>query len=244
MVIVSFFSDHQEKRIGLLDHLLKHFEEISSLMYVINPKPNDTITDLPVICYAGKDHIVEEMGKLKFKIGPKSFFQTNSHQAITLYDKVLEFASLNPGDIVYDLYTGTGTIANYIAGKCKKVIGIDQVPEAIQDAEENARINGITNSEFFAGDMKDLLTPVFAENHGKPDVAILDPPRAGIHAKVAKALLSMSPERIVYVSCNPGTQARDIIPWLDSYTIEKIQPVDMFPHTYHVENIISLKKQA
>ena len=243
MVILSFFSDDPEKRIGLLEHLLNRFKEISSLMYVINPKPNDTITDLPVICYAGKEHILEQMGNLKFKIGPKSFFQTNSLQAITLYNIVVDFASLDPGDIVYDLYTGTGTIANYIAGKCKKVIGIEQVPEAIQDAQENANINGITNTEFFAGDMKDLLTPAFAEIHGKPDVVILDPPRAGIHTNVADALLAMNPGRIVYVSCNPGTQARDIIPLLDNYTIEKIQPVDMFPHTYHVENVISLKNR-
>ena len=243
MVIVSFFSENVEKRNGLLDHLKNKFSEITSLMYVINPKPNDTISDLPVYCHSGKDHIIEKMGDLQFKIGPKSFFQTNSAQAIILYDTVVDFASLKPTDTVYDLYTGTGTIANYIAKKCKKVVGIEQIPEAIEDAKENSMINGITNTRFFSGDMKDVLTPEFYNKNGIPDVVILDPPRAGVHDNVTHSLTSMSPDRIVYVSCNPATQARDIRPLLDEYAVEKIQPLDMFPHTYHVENVVLLKKK-
>lgn len=244
MVIVSFLSDDAKKRSALLEYIQKNFGMITSLVYVINSKPNDTIADLPVICFAGKDHIMEKIGDLHFKIGPKSFFQTNSFQAIKLYQVVGDFASLKGDEIVYDLYTGTGTIANYIADKCSKVIGIEQIPEAIHNAKENSAINNIRNTLFFSGDIKDTLSSGFYKNHGLPQVVILDPPRAGMHKKVIDALLVMSPERIVYVSCNPATQARDIQPLLKQYTPEKIQPVDMFPHTHHVENIILLRKTA
>ena len=243
MVIVSFYADDVEKRTALLDFINNKFGMISSLMYVINSKPNDTIADLPVKSFAGKDHIIEKMGDLQFKIGPKSFFQTNSIQAINLYKVVQDFASLKGDEIVYDLYTGTGTIANFIAGKCAKVIGIEQIPEAIEDAKENSTINGIRNTRFFTGDMKDILPPGFCRKNGLPHVVILDPPRAGVHKKVIESLISTEPDRIVYVSCNPATQARDVKPLLDNYTLEKIQPVDMFPHTYHVENVLLLRKK-
>jgi len=241
MVIISFFVDEEEKRTALMNFLEK-FNMIDSLMYVINGKPNDTISDLPVVCYSGKDHIIEKIGDLQFKIGPKSFFQTNSLQAVKLYNVVKDFASLAGNEIVYDLYTGTGTIANFLAGKCKKVIGIEQIPEAIEDAKENSNINDISNTWFFAGDMKDILTSGFYKKNGRPDVVILDPPRAGVHKKVIEMINQAIPDRIVYVSCNPATQARDIVPLLNNFTLEKIQPVDMFPHTYHVENVILLRK--
>lgn len=242
MVIVSFYSDDAEKRSGLMKYIQTHFSMITSLMYVINNKPNDTIADLPVICFAGKDHIMENFGDLYFKIGPKSFFQTNSFQAINLYLVVRDFALLNGDEIVYDLYTGTGTIANYLADKCSKVIGIEQIPEAIEDAKKNSAINNIGNTLFFSGDIKDTLTSGFYEKHGHPQVVVMDPPRAGVHKKVIDAMLVMQPERIIYVSCNPATQARDIQSLLGKYTPEKIQPVDMFPHTSHVENIILLRR--
>ncbi len=243
MVIVSFFDDDDEKRSALMEYVRKNFRMITSLMYVINNKQNDTIADLPVACYSGKGHIIEKIGDLHFKIGPKSFFQTNSFQAINLYRVVSNFASLKGDEIVYDLYTGTGTIANYIANKCSKVIGIEQIPEAIEDAKENSAINNIRNTLFFTGDMKDTLSAGFYKKHGLPQVVILDPPRAGVHKIVINALLDMHPDRIVYVSCNPATQARDIQPLLEAYTPVNIQPIDMFPHTYHVENIILLRKK-
>lgn len=244
MVILSFYTDDVEKRTALMNYIRNRFKMITSLMYVINNKPNDTIADLPVVCYAGKDHIIDKIGDLYFKIGPKSFFQTNTFQATNLYRVVRDFASLKGDEIVYDLYTGTGTIANYLADQCSKVIGIEQIPEAINDAKENAAMNNIRNTLFFSGDIKDTLTSDLYEKHGLPHVVIMDPPRAGVHKKVPGALLAMQPERIVYVSCNPATQARDIQPLLGQYTPEKIQPVDMFPHTHHVENIILLRKTA
>lgn len=244
MVIVSFFTDNAEKRAALLKYIQNSFGMVTSLMYVINNKPNDTIADLPVTCFSGKDHIMEKIGDLHFKIGPKSFFQTNSFQALNLYRMVSDFASLKGDEIVYDLYTGTGTIANFIAGKCSQVIGIEQIPEAVRDAEENSTRNNIRNTLFFAGDIKDSLSSGFYKKYGLPQVVILDPPRAGVHKKVIDALLTMHPERIVYVSCNPATQARDIQLLSEKYTPEKIQPVDMFPHTYHVENILLLRKTA
>ncbi len=242
MVIVSFFSDDEDKCSALLEYIRNSFKMITSLMYVINNKPNDTIADLPVTCYSGKDHIMEKIGDLHFKVGPKSFFQTNSLQAINLYRVVSHFAALKGDEIVYDLYTGTGTIANFIANECSKVIGIEQIPEAIEDARQNSAINNIENTLFLAGDMKDVLSADFFDRYGLPQVVILDPPRAGVHKKVIETLLDMHPERIVYVSCNPATQARDIQPLLEKYSPEKIQPLDMFPHTYHVENIMLMVK--
>jgi 23S rRNA (uracil1939-C5)-methyltransferase len=210
-------------------------------MYVINGKCNDTITDLDVLLYSGKDHLVEEMEDLKFKIGPKSFYQTNSRQAFHLYSIVRDFAQLSGDDTVYDLYTGTGTIANFIARKAKKVVGIEYVAEAIEDARLNAELNGIDNVEFFAGDMKDILTEEFIGAHGTPDVIITDPPRAGMHDDVTDMMLSVEPKKIVYVSCNPATQARDLSRLSVKYDVLKVQPVDMFPHTHHVENVALLR---
>lgn len=244
MLVVIFAEKKQELIDELMNFIDKEFPQITSLQYVINPKFNDSIYDLDVILYKGKDHIIEEMDGLKFKIGAKSFFQTNSEQALTLYRKTLEFANIQPDDIVYDLYTGTGTIANFIAPKCKKVIGIESVPEAIEDAKHNSEINNISNTLFFAGDMKDLLNSEFLEKHGKPDIIILDPPRAGVHENVINALRGSDANKIVYVSCNPATQARDIALLSDLYDVIDIQPVDMFPHTHHVENIVSLIKKS
>jgi len=244
MVIVSFFADVKIKREELLNRLSLQFPEITSLMYVINPKRNDTIADLPVKLFKGKDHIIEEMEGLKFKIGPKSFFQTNSNQAYQLYCITREFASLSGNEIVYDLYTGTGTIANFVAGKASKVIGIEYIAEAIDDAKKNSSFNNIDNTFFFAGDMKDVLNEEFINENGKPDVIILDPPRAGVHDKVIDAILFASPERIVYVSCNAATQARDIQLMSEFYYVDKIQPVDMFPQTAHVENVVLLIKKV
>jgi len=241
MVIVSFFYEDKKEREKLLTHLSENFKEITSLMYVINSKPNDSITDLEVKLFKGKDHIFEVMENLKFKIGPKSFYQTNSEQAYNLYKIVREFADLSGTENVYDLYTGTGTIANFVANKSKKVIGIEYVKEAIDDAKINSEINSINNTEFFAGDMKDILSQEFIDKKGKPDVIIIDPPRAGMHKNVIESLLYAMPKKIVYVSCNPATQARDINLLLDNYSVEKIQPVDMFPHTHHVENVALLK---
>jgi 23S rRNA (uracil1939-C5)-methyltransferase len=210
-------------------------------MYVINEKANDTITDQKIQLYHGRDYIFEEMEGLKFKIGPKSFYQTNSEQAYQLYKVVREFAELNGSETVYDLYTGTGTIANFISGNAKKVIGIEYVPEAIADAKINSTINNINNTLFFSGDIKNVLNPEFISVHGKPDVVITDPPRAGMHPDVIKTLLEVLPAKIVYVSCNPATQARDISLLASNYRIVKIQPVDMFPHTHHVENVVLLE---
>jgi 23S rRNA (uracil1939-C5)-methyltransferase len=243
MVVVVFFEEKKAHREALLHHLKDAFPEITSLMYVINGKCNDTITDQEVILFHGKDHLTEEMEGLRFKIGPKSFFQTNSEQAVRLYRIVRDFAGLTGVETVYDLYTGTGTIANFVARQSGKVIGIEYVPEAVEDARLNAECNGLTNTRFFAGDMKDMLTPSFVEAHGRPDVVITDPPRAGMHDSVIDALLAVSPERIVYVSCNPASQARDLSRLDVLYEVEKVQPVDMFPHTHHVENVALLLKK-
>lgn len=243
MVIVCFASENIEHRIMLLDHLGKTFPEITSLMYVINEKVNDTITDQEVIPYSGKDHILEKMEDLHFKIGPKSFYQTNSEQAYKLYCITREFADLTGNETVYDLYTGTGTIANFVASKTNKVIGIEYVPEAIEDAKVNAGLNNIGNASFFAGDIKDVLNQEFIRTNGRPDVIILDPPRAGVHPNVIESILYTMPKRIVYVSCNPATQARDLAFLKDEYNITMVQPVDMFPHTHHVENVVRLDKK-
>ncbi len=227
----------------LLQHVADKFPQITSLLYVVNNKCNDTITDLDVVTFKGTDHIFEEMEGLRFKVGPKSFYQTNSEQAYILYSKVREFANLTGDELVYDLYTGTGTIANFVASKARKVIGIEYVPEAIEDAKVNSEINGIGNTLFFAGDMKDILTQEFIDEHGHPDVIITDPPRAGMHGDVVNTILFAAPRRIVYVSCNPATQARDLQLLDAAYCIEAVQPVDMFPHTHHVENIVLLEKR-
>lgn len=241
MVILTFFREEKENREALLDFLAEKFPEITSLMYVINGKANDTITDQEVICYKGNDHIFEQMEDLRFKIGPKSFYQTNSAQAYELYKLTREFAGLTGKELVYDLYTGTGTIANFIARNAQKVIGVEYVPEAIEDAKINSALNKIENTEFFAGDLKDVLSFNFIDQHGKPDVIILDPPRAGMHPKVVDGLLYALPKRIVYVSCNPATQARDLNLLGAKYKVKKVKPVDMFPHTHHVENIVLLE---
>jgi 23S rRNA (uracil1939-C5)-methyltransferase len=244
MVIAVFYHEDMERREALLAQVSNEFPEITSLMYVINEKCNDTITDQNIIMYAGKDHLIERMEGLQFKIGPKSFFQTNSEQAYQLYKIVREFAGLHGDEIVYDLYTGTGTIANFVAGQAKKVIGLEYVSEAIEDAKINARLNKLNNTLFFAGDIKDLLNESFINEHGRPDVVITDPPRAGMHDNVVDAILSAAPERIVYVSCNPATQARDLNRLSTLYRIKKIQPVDMFPHTHHVENVALLCRRT
>ena len=244
MLIVVFFDDDSEKREALLSAVKAHFPEITSLLYVINGKCNDTITDLEVFTFSGKDHLIERMEGLQFKVGPKSFYQTNSRQASRLYSIVSQFAGLTGHETVYDLYTGTGTIAAFIAQKARKVIGVEFVPEAIEDAKVNATLNGLTNIEFFVGDTKTILTADFLDMHGRPDVIITDPPRSGMHVDVVEALLVAAPKRIIYVSCNPATQARDLNRLCDRYAISKVQPVDMFPHTHHVENIalLELKK--
>jgi 23S rRNA (uracil1939-C5)-methyltransferase len=243
MAIFSFFYEDAEKRVELLTHIKNHFPQITSLLYVINPKANDTINDLEVVTFSGDGFIFEQMEGLRFKIGPKSFYQTNSDQAYTLYKITREFANLTGNELVYDLYTGTGTIAQFVAKKASKVIGIEYVPEAIEDALENSKINGIDNVSFFAGDIKDILVKSFFELHGYPEVVILDPPRAGIHQDVIDALIQAGPNRIVYVSCNPATQARDVALLGVNYSIVKVQPVDMFPHTHHVENVVLLTKR-
>ena len=243
MVIVVFYHEDVEKREGLMAHLAEKFPEITSLMYVINGKGNDTIGDQDVISYKGADHIFEQMEDLKFKIGPKSFYQTNSEQAYELYSKTREFANIQKDEVVYDLYTGTGTIANFVARQAKKVIGIEYVPEAIEDAKLNSEINGIDNTDFFAGDMKNVLNAEFIAEHGHPDMMIVDPPRAGMHVDVVETILQAAPNRIVYVSCNSATQARDLEMMDHAYKVTKIQAVDMFPHTHHVENIVLMEKR-
>jgi 23S rRNA (uracil1939-C5)-methyltransferase len=243
MVIVSFHEDDPEKRQLLMDCLVEKFPFLTSLVYVINPKRNDTINDLEIFTWYGRDHIFEEMEGLRFKISPKSFFQTNTHQVHKLYGVVRDFAALTGSETVYDLYTGTGTIAQFVSAAAAKVIGIEYVPEAIEDAKVNAGLNGITNATFITGDIKDTLTAEFMDIHGKPDVIILDPPRAGVHEDVIGAIRSAAPDRIVYVSCNPATQARDLAMLSDLYTIVAVQPVDMFPHTHHVENVVSMKRR-
>jgi 23S rRNA (uracil1939-C5)-methyltransferase len=243
MVIIVFFQDDEEKRAQLFNYLEEKFPEVTSWMYVINSKANDTITDQDVILQKGCDHIFEEMEGLKFKIGPKSFYQTNSKQAYTLYQVARNFASLTGKETVYDLYTGTGTIANFVAGNAKKVIGIEYVPEAIEDAHVNSEINCIKNTSFYAGDMKDLLNHDLFEKEGFPDVIITDPPRAGMHEEVVRTIFNAAPEKIVYVSCNSATQARDINLLDARYRVTSIQPVDMFPHTHHVENVVLLERK-
>ncbi len=241
MVIVSLYHEDVEKREGLLNHLKEQFPEITSLLYVINSKANDTIGDQDIICFSGREFIEEEMEGLKFRIGPKSFYQTNSEQAYELYKVARNFAGLSGNEVVYDLYTGTGTIANFVASKAKKVVGIEYVPEAIEDAKINAENNSITNTSFYAGDMKDILNQEFIQENGQPDVIIVDPPRAGMHEDVVRTLLKTSAPKIVYVSCNSATQARDLNILDEKYSVLKIQPVDMFPHTHHVENVVLLK---
>ena len=243
MVIVVFFHDDVEKREGLLDFLVSEFPQITSMMYVINSKKNDSLNDQSPILYKGEGYLVEEMDGLKFRVGPKSFYQTNTKQALTLYRIAKDFAGLTGKEIVYDLYTGTGTIANYVAGSAAKVIGIEYVEEAVRDAILNSEINNIRNTQFFAGDLKDVLSEKFLKINGKPDVIITDPPRAGMHEDVVKTILLAAPDRIVYVSCNPSTQARDILLLSGSYLVSDVQPVDMFPHTHHVENVILLKRK-
>jgi 23S rRNA (uracil1939-C5)-methyltransferase len=241
MVVVVFAYVEQEQADGLMEHLKVNFPEITSLLYIMNQKKNDTIFDQEVITYAGRDHIFEEMNGLKFKIGAKSFYQTNSMQAHELYKITKEFAGFSGDELVYDLYTGAGTIANFVASSVKQVIGVEYVPTAIEDAKFNSALNGIDNTVFYAGDMKDILTTQFIAEHGKPDVVITDPPRAGMHADVVARLLEMEAEKIVYVSCNAATQARDLALLKEKYEVVRIKPVDMFPHTQHVENVVLLK---
>ena len=243
MVIVVFNEDDKERINALMSHLQLQFPEITSLIYMINEKWNDSLGDREPICFAGKDHIIEEMEGLKFKVGPKSFYQTNSEQAYELYKVTREFAELKESDTLYDLYTGTGTIANFCARRAKKVVGVEYVPEAIEDAKINSMINHIENTTFYAGDMKDVLSDEFVERNGRPDVIILDPPRAGVDERVLEVIKRAAPERMVYVSCNPSTQARDLALLNDMYEILAVQPVDMFPHTHHVENVVKLRKR-
>lgn len=243
MLIVVFARPEQEKIDDLMGAIAAEFPEITSLLYVVNQKINDTIADQEVITYRGRDYINEEMEGLQFRIGPKSFYQTNSLQAYELYKVARRMACLKPDDLVYDLYTGTGTIANFVARQVKKVVGIEYVPEAIADAKLNSEVNGIDNTIFFAGDMKDVLTDGFIAEHGRPDVMIIDPPRAGMHEDVVNVILNARPERIVYVSCNPATQARDLALMDSLYRVEEVQPVDMFPHTHHVENVVRMTRR-
>lgn len=243
MLIVVFARPEQEKIDDLMGAIAAEFPEITSLLYVVNQKVNDTIADQEVITYRGRDYINEEMEGLHFRIGPKSFYQTNSLQAYELYKVARRMACLKPDDLVYDLYTGTGTIANFVARQVKKVVGIEYVPEAIADAKLNSEANGIDNTIFFAGDMKDVLTDGFIAEHGRPDVMIIDPPRAGMHEDVVNVILNARPERIVYVSCNPATQARDLALMDSLYRVEEVQPVDMFPHTHHVENVVRMTRR-
>ncbi|WP_142533906.1 23S rRNA (uracil(1939)-C(5))-methyltransferase RlmD [Saccharicrinis carchari] len=243
MVIVAFYHEDVEKREGLLNHLKTQFPQLTSLMYVINEKANDTIADQDIICFSGRDYIEEEMEGLKFRIGPKSFYQTNSEQAHELYKITRDFAGLTGNEVVYDLYTGTGTIANFVAGKAQKVVGIEYIPEAIEDAKVNSANNNIANTHFYAGDMKDILNEDFIAENGRPDVIIVDPPRAGMHEDVVKTILKTSAPKIVYVSCNPATQARDLNILNEKYSVTQIQPVDMFPHTHHVENVVCLERK-
>lgn len=243
MLIVVFARPEQEKIDDLMGAIAAEFPEITSLLYVVNQKVNDTIADQEVITYRGRDYINEEMEGLQFRIGPKSFYQTNSLQAYELYKVARRMACLKPDDLVYDLYTGTGTIANFVARQVKKVVGIEYVPEAIADAKLNSEVNGIDNTTFFAGDMKDVLTDGFIAEHGRPDVMIIDPPRAGMHEDVVNVILNARPERIVYVSCNPATQARDLALMDSLYRVEEVQPVDMFPHTHHVENVVRMTRR-
>jgi 23S rRNA (uracil1939-C5)-methyltransferase len=244
MVIIVFNENDTERINALMSHLKEQFPEITSLIYMINEKWNDSLGDREPICFAGKDHIIEEMEGLKFKVGPKSFYQTNSEQAYELYKVTRDFAELQPSDVLYDLYTGTGTIANFCARRAAKVVGVEYVPEAIEDAKINSMINNIENTVFYAGDMKDVMSDEFIARNGRPDVIILDPPRAGVDERVLEVIKRAAPERMVYVSCNPSTQARDLALLADMYEILAVQPVDMFPHTHHVENVVKLRKRT
>jgi 23S rRNA (uracil1939-C5)-methyltransferase len=246
MLLVQFRIENEtehQQAMDLMGHVADTFPEITSLLYVDNHKCNDTFGDQVVEVFKGNDHIFEEMEDLRFKVGPKSFYQTNTEQALVLYQVARDFAALTGDEVVYDLYTGTGTIANFVARKARKVIGVEYVPEAIEDAKVNAAINGIDNTEFFAGDMKDVLNADFIETHGRPDVIITDPPRAGMHSDVVNTILAAAPRRIVYVSCNPATQARDLQLLDVDYKVVRVQPVDMFPHTQHVENVVLLERR-
>lgn len=240
LALVSFFENDSEKIEALLNFMSENFPEITSLQYVVNPKRNDTIYDLEIQVYKGEAYIVEKLGNYRYKIGAKSFFQTNSAQANELYDITKNFAGLNPSDVVYDLYTGVGSIAIYISDACKRVVGVEIVPAAIEDAKANANLNGVTNCVFYAGDMRMVLNTDFIAQNGKPDVVITDPPRAGMHEDVVKTLLTLQAPKLVYVSCNTATQARDIQLLSDKYEVQKVQPVDMFPHTTHIENVALL----
>ncbi len=244
MVVMQFKiveAAEEQQMLQLLQYMADTWPEITSLIYVINNKCNDTIGDLPIHVFKGDDHIIEEMEGLKFKVGPKSFYQTNSRQAYNLYKVTRDFAGLTGDELVYDLYTGTGTIANFVSRKARQVIGIEYVPEAIEDAKVNSALNGIDNTLFFAGDMKDILNQEFINEYGRPDVIITDPPRAGMHGDVIDTILFAEPKRIVYVSCNPATQARDLSLLDVKYKVLRVQPVDMFPHTHHVENVVLLE---
>lgn len=244
MVLVQFAYASPEEIEKVMGFLANQFPEITSLLYVVNQKRNDTFHDLEVHCYKGKAYMEEQMEALTFRIGPKSFFQTNTEQALNLYRVVREFAELKPEDLVYDLYTGTGTIALFLAPMVKKMVGIEYVEMAVEDAKINAQVNGIAHAQFFAGDMKKIFTEAFIQEHGRPQVVITDPPRAGMDPEVCAQLLALSPERVVYVSCNPATQARDLALLDAQYRVEKVQPVDMFPHTHHVENVVKLVRKG
>lgn len=241
MVLFSFAYDDQEAIPAYLSAFLERFPELTTIVYCINEKLNDTVFDREMIAWHGKGYVIEQLGALRFKIGPKSFFQTNSKQAKVLYDTAREFAGLTGKERVFDLYTGTGSIALYVADLCKEVIGIEEIPEAIEDAKENQVLNNIGNAVFYAGDVRRVLSPEFIEKHGKPDVVITDPPRAGMHEKAILFLLELAAPRIVYVSCNPATQARDIQLLSELYRVVKVRPVDMFPHTHHIENVALLE---
>ncbi len=243
MVIFVFYYEDERRREGLLDFISGKFPGITSLFYIINSKKNDSLSDQSPVLWKGKDHLIEEINGLKFRIGPKSFYQTNARQSVRLYSIAKEFAGLTGKEIVYDLYTGTGTIADFIADSADKVIGIEYIDEAVQDAARNSGLNNIINTKFFSGDIRIVLNEQFIVANGSPDVIITDPPRAGMHEDVVKAIMSASPDRIVYISCNPATQARDVLLMSGNYKVERIQPVDMFPQTHHVENVILLKKR-
>ena len=243
MVLIQFYKEQKTERENLLNHLKEKFPQITSLLYAINPKGNDSVYDLNIKVFAGQDHITEVMEDLKFKIGPKSFYQTNPIQAYELYKVTRDFAELTGEELVYDLYTGTGTIAQFVSKKAKKVVGVESVQEAIDAAKANAKANGIENCDFYCGDMKDIFTKEFVQQNGTPDVIITDPPRDGMHPKVVENILNIKPKRVVYVSCNSATQARDLALMKGDYNIVKIQPVDMFPQTYHVENVVLLERK-
>lgn len=247
MLLVQFHYDEnsdKDKALKLMDSIANNFPKITSLLYVNNQKGNDTFNDLELNIFKGSNYILEKMENLRFKVGPKSFYQTNTEQAYHLYSVARNFANLTGHELVYDLYTGTGTIANFIAKKARKVIGVEYVPEAIEDAKVNSRINNINNTTFYAGDMKDILTEEFIKQHGTPDVIITDPPRAGMHSDVINVIIKAQPKRIVYVSCNPATQARDLSLLDSNYRVMAVQPVDMFPHTPHVENVVMLENRV